>query len=938
RLHMLSPDDLLSGLQKALLTGSNNNSDSNTNSNTDCTHANTNAQTLTLNDNNNALAAAIRQAYPAALIDEFQDTDPVQFDVFSEIYSNPTDLKQEFGQPHSKQQLNQNLCWIMIGDPKQAIYAFRGADIFTYIEAKKRIDPTRHFTLATNWRSAPKLVQAINHLFESSAKGFLFENNIPFYPVSAGKNVQGFEVQGQVIQSLHFEHYCDQNSPIVAASAAQPILAINMANQISKWLSLANQGQANINGKPVSAGDCCVLVRTRYEADIVKLALAEVNVDSVYLSRSSVFQTDIAKDLFRLLKAMSQPSEEKLLKTALMSELFSLNTEQLDELFNDELVWQNVLEQRFLWFQAWSKQGVMRALKLAFNFFNVEQELLANFKDGLRRITDLQHLVELLQQQSLQLVGESQLIHWFEASILEPDANSESQQMRLESDSNLVQIITLHASKGLEFPLVFIPFAADYKVSKDAIYHNQNEALEVDFLQQDTSLFKSEFERLAEDIRLLYVAVTRAVYYCQIGLWNNALGKNKKVSGFSQSAIGNILLSESEPADAEVNSTISNDHIAQRLMQLAQEHDVSYARFSEIPPLTKYVESNKQDLQQLSCLTLNSPVTRSWRLTSYSAISRQQIHLDVPSPGLDEGHDHDTNIETSPESNYLLSEEMNELVQSPFTFERGANAGSFLHGVLENLDFQNLDNMPEVIEKQSIKFSIDTSWFECLQTWLTDVIHAPISFLNKDNPHVSGNAKQLSLSALSSQQVKVEMEFYMPLHQVQVEDFNQVINGFYPQYHRHYQFDDLNGMIKGYIDLIFEFEGKFFVADYKSNHLGESFNAYDEVAMQHCMTEHDYHLQAILYTLALHRWLKNRLLDYEYSTHVGGAYYLFVRGMTTQQVSKTPCANGVYFMKPEQALIENLDRLFSGDASQISLNQHQDNNAETEQQGQLGLW
>lgn len=881
-LHLLSPDDLLAGLQRAL------------------------KQTSGADDN--TLANTIRQNYPAALIDEFQDTDPVQFEVFQGIYSGAEQSKA---------------CWIMIGDPKQAIYAFRGADIFTYIKAKDWVDSQRHFTLATNWRSAPKLISAINQLFESSRKGFLFEQKIPFYPVQAGQDFAGLTIQGQTLASLDFMHLCsEQNMPISAADA-QTQLAVHTANQIAQWLHLAKSNQAMIEGRAIKAGDCCVLVRTRSEAQIIKNALSAVNVASVFLARKSVFATQVAVDVLRLLKALSQPTDERLLKAALMSELFTFSAQQLDNLFNHDANWQEVLELLFYWHQTWQKQGLIKAINQVLQHFDVEQGLLKYQVDGLRRVTDLRHIIELLQQQSQQLVGEAQLIHWLESCLLEPDHNSENQQMRLESDANLVQIITLHSSKGLEFPLVFIPFFSSYRLAKQALYHNEQQQLEVDFLGQEQNLEKADFERLAEDIRLFYVAVTRAVYYCSVGVWNINLGKSKKESGFGLTALGCLLMSAKDQPDFAAENPISDQQIAERIQALGAKCELSYQAFTQAQSqVIQDVQTDEDEnfAQQLAALALTKPINRAWRLTSYSAISSQQVHLDMPAPGQDEGQDLAANAVFQEDITGSTTQNVEQ--QSPFSFERGANAGSFLHGVLENIDLQQPEQLSEVITQQSTWFGISEDWHDCLKSWLTDVLHAPF----KDKSQADGAV--LSLSQLSSKQIKVEMEFHMPLHQVKVKDFNQIINQYFKQHARDYQFEQLNGMIKGFIDLMFEFDGKFYVADYKSNHLGDDYESYHLPAMEEAMTGHDYHLQAILYTLALHRWLKHKLPNYAYKTHIGGAYYLFIRGM-----SQALPGNGVYFVLPDQSMIEALDGLFSGISPSTVKS-----SADPQAQGQLDLW
>jgi exodeoxyribonuclease V beta subunit len=688
-------------------------------------------------------------------------------------------------------------------------------------------------------------------------------------------------------------------------------------------LYLAKTDQAQIKNRAITAGDCCVLVRNRNEAQIIKSALSAVNVASVFLARKSVFSTQIAVDVFRLLKALSQPTDERLLKAALMSELFTFDAQQLDTLFNDESSWQDVLEQRFYWHQTWQKQGLIRAINQVMQHFDVEQGLIKHQPDGLRRVTDLRHLTELLQQQSLQLVGEAQLIHWFESCLLEPDHQSDNQQMRLESDANLVQIITLHSSKGLEFPLVFIPFASSYKTAQQALYHNDEQQLEVDFLIQDQNLQKADFERLAEDIRLFYVAVTRAVYYCSIGVWNISLGKSKKVSGFAQSALGCLLMSAKDEPDSATQEhadvAITDQHISQRIQALATKCDLSYRSFTQAQtePTQGLVSQNSDSkLPQLRALKLTKPIIRAWRLTSYSAISSQQVHLDMPAPGQDEGQDQVLNLVLNQAQDEELTEQSSlnsQLAQNPFSFERGANAGSFLHGVLENIDLQKPEQLAQVITQQSTWFGIHEEWHGCLENWLADVLLAPFSaeagseLSTQADTQKTIKTPNISLSQLSAKQIKVEMEFHMPLHEVKVSDFNRIINQYFKQHARDYQFEQLNGMIKGFIDLMFEFDGKFYVADYKSNHLGDSYDSYHYSAMEQAMTGHDYHLQAILYTLALHRWLKHKLPNYDYHTHIGGAYYLFIRGM-----SQTEPGNGVYFVLPEKPMIEALDDLFSG--------------------------
>jgi exodeoxyribonuclease V beta subunit len=889
RLQLLAPDDLLTTLQRALQVENAGDGVEST------------AQSQTL-------ARRIQQTYPAVLIDEFQDTDPVQFEVFRSIYG------------HSY--LAHPLCWIMIGDPKQAIYAFRGADIFTYIQAKDWVPQEQQFTLSTNWRSQPRLVEAINALFEQSEQGFLFEKSIPFHPVLAAKQQVGLSIEGQNLPALQFQHLRASDAKPLAWTQTQYQLASHTAGQISHLLSKAQQGQASINGQALQAGDCCVLVRDRGEADLIKQALGRLNVASVFLVRKSVFDTQVAQDLFMLLKALSSPSDERMLKAALLSELFAMTALQVDELFNNELAWQRLIEHCYQWQRDWQQHGLMLVVNRVSAHFELEHKLVSHHSDGLRRLTDLRHLTELLQQQSVLLQGEAQLLHWYQEKLLEPDHNHEGQQLRLETDANLVQIITQHASKGLEFPLVFVPFACRFKATKDALYHDQQQRLKVDFLAAPEHMLEAERERLAEDIRLLYVALTRAVYFCSVGIWNNAHGKSKSESGLFATALGCLLFKRDEsPNDGLIQS---------RVESLAETLDIGYQSFEYAEKGTVLDSIHlSAEQQKWQSAQLDRLVKRQWRLTSYSAISSQQQHLEVIMPGMDEGHDL-ANVDEQDNQREILS---------AFTFERGAKAGSFLHGVLENIDFQQPSQLAEAIEQQGKWYGIDDRWYATLQSWLSDVLQARFSKAEQG----SKAEADLCLAALNSTQLKVEMEFHMPLQEVKVEAFNQLINSYNQQHGRQYHFEQLNGMIKGYIDLMFEFNGKFYVADYKSNHLGNDLDCYHIAALEHAMSEHDYHLQAILYTLALHRWLRQKLPDYQYEKHVGGAYYLFLRGMSEQRP-----VSGVYHILPDKHLILALDALFAG----ISMDQapmesiatkpdkdsQQPDTSAQQQQGQLDLW
>lgn len=852
RLQLLSPDDLLASLEQALVS-----------------------------KQGNVLANAIRERYPVVLIDEFQDTDPSQFALFNHVY-----IQAPATVPATM---------IMIGDPKQAIYAFRGADIFTYIQAKRLLPVESQFTLATNWRSQPKLVEAINGVFETSKSGFMFEQDIPFISVNAARSEKPLVCNEQRVPSLEFQVLGGQIEAPLPWSEASQKLAEHTAQQIADFVV-----SGMIGTDEVTAGDCCVLVRDRDEANLMKQALARRNLASVFLIRKSVFATQTAADLYLLLTAIANPANERAVKAALATELLALSAIELDQLISDEFAWQELVDQCFYWQQTWQHRGIMLMLSKVCEHFALFTRLVEHYEDGTRRVTDFRHLCELLQQQGLETPSESQLLHWFAELINDPDHDHEGQQIRLETDANLVQIVTMHASKGLEFPLVFIPFACRFRAAKTALYHDDQQTLRVDFSGQGSTLEMAEYERLAEDIRLLYVALTRGVYYCSVGVWDPAQANRKNVSVLFQSAFGKLISHE--------GMSQSVQGLLTHLKSLASQLDIGWINADD-PALTPVPLREFEQHADLCAAKLSNPVNKDWHLTSYSAISRQQSHSHSEMPGRDEG--------ISAPSSEPVSEPGEEDLLNQFTFTKGAQAGSFLHGVLENIEFTHPDNLESVVEQQGKWFGIDEKWYPMVSQWMEKLLKVEI--------HNHGTS--LSLASLSAHQRLAEMEFHLPLEHVQAKAFNQLINRFSPQANRNYEFEQLNGMLKGYIDLTFEYQGKFYVADYKSNHLGNTLSDYHQAGLLEAMESHDYQLQAILYVLALHRWLKVNLADYSYQQHIGGAYYLFLRGMDS-----SASGAGVYHHLPDEKLIDSLDKLFAG--HEITAGDNQSDNAGE----QLDLW
>ena len=830
----------------------------------------TNLHSALNGEQGDALAQKIAQLFPVAMIDEFQDTDPIQYGIFSKIYGQ------------------ENTTLAMIGDPKQAIYGFRGADIFTYIGAKEAVQTEQQFTLGTNFRSSTDIVNSVNSLFGKHANSFIYNDAIPFNAVAAkGKKAdETFIVDGKPATAFEFNVFVDEaadekNKP-TNKGVGQAHLATHFANKIVTLLEKAKQGTACIGNKPVSAADICILVRDRVEAQIMKKALSDAKISSVYLSRESVFSQELSHHLLNFLTALHGQYDESLLRGVLAGPLFCLSYNDIFALADDENKWQDHLNFFAQLSHVWNKQGAMAMLERLMSHNQLSAKWQGLGYNVERWLTDFRHLGEILQQKQIELEGTLRLLRWFAQKVSQQDG--ETVQVRLESDANLVKIVTMHASKGLEYPLVFMPFASGYRETKEALYHDKGK-LVYDLSKNEDALQKAEQERLAEDLRLLYVALTRAVHFCSLGVYNIGQGQSSRLA-IQSSALGHVLFSGLELSSSQVWRThLSEFCVTNKAM--------SYQQFTSQTLLeqgTLCFAQSENSPQALSINTVTATIERDWRATSFSALSFKK-HTDHIEPGRsDEDHEKDE-----------FAAQEDEL-PSPYSFPKGAKPGSCLHEIFEQIDFtsplehptnkeQNLD---EVVKRALEKYHISESWQDVTEQWILDSLQCPLN---------ANSSNDLSLSKLAPSDCLVEMEFNLPLSSLSAPKLNEILIKHFGFTQSKLEFANVKGLLKGFIDLIFCYQGKYYILDYKSNYLGNTPADYKSDLLEQAMSSHQYHLQYLIYTVALHRLLKQRISDYSIETHLGGVYYTFLRGM--------PAGQGVYFKKLTQEQVTILDGLFS---------------------------
>jgi exodeoxyribonuclease V beta subunit len=802
------------------------------------------------------LAAAIAAQYPVALVDEFQDTDPWQFGSLIKVYSQAR--LSDGG-------------LIMIGDPKQAIYGFRGADLATYLHARTQAQGL--YTLTGNHRATAGLVNAVNRVFQQADHPF---GDVPFELVTASNpDVMPLQVNGQTQVAMTVWHLPYDKPP------TKPVFMANMA------AVFASQIVTLLQSKAAKTGDMAVLVRDRYEAAAMREALAARGVRSVYLSeRDSVFASPQAQDLWRVLRSVARPGDTRLLRAALLTHLWGLSWPELVALLDDEAAWETLVERFQGWQKLWRTQGVLPMLHRLLHDQALARQMLAQGATGERALTNVLHLGELLQAASGSLQGEGALLRYLEDQLRHPAATAETAQLRLESDAQLVQVVTLHKSKGLEYPLVFLPFLSNYRPEKKASS-------------------RTDDERLSEDVRLLYVALTRAKQALWLGVAQLAGDVDGKAPE-AKSALSVVLRRAAAGDLSQQLAKWSCDDIRVEIAPVAT--DAVY-----VPPL--------QNRQSQAALVARRVLRRNWWSASFSALTRDletfaalgserdevlaDAQLDNPEPG-------------SLPSGHVAGDDLFAPQITFNAFPAGASYGTLLHDLLQwqaehgwpaaKLPDEAQDPATDEprnawtaqLVRASERAGLTPEQQTMLDAWVTQIVVSKwtLDLVNK------GHAA-IQLGTIASDGCWPEMAFTLPVHAMESAWLDQQIrHSVWPRRERAaLQPRTLEGLLTGFMDLVLLHDGRYHVLDYKSNRLTD----YAPQTLQAAMLTHRYDVQAVLYVLALHRLLKSRLPGYDFDRHMGGALYWFVRGVDQ------PGA-GMLALNPARSLIESLDAALSAHA------------------------
>lgn len=810
-----------------------------------------------------SLRQILGERFSVALIDEFQDTDNSQWHIFSTL----------FGGGHHYLYL--------IGDPKQAIYKFRGADIHSYFLARKSAD--RLLTLEKNYRSHPFLVEEVNRLFCSRSRPFFFdESTLDYRPVLAAKKggdidmtQGGRSLAGMVYWTLETEPE-DKNGRWTSGKAAarfRRFIVSELGRLLDPTDPVLLRRAGDLPERLLAPRDIAILVRSNRQAEEYRQALAEAKIPAVVGSRQSVYQTRECRELFLLLQAIAAPGETGHLKTAMTISWFGFSGNRLHELWQDEEQVSHYHSRFLQYHQRWQEQGV---LPMMMGLLVTEGVLptVASGQLAERAIVNILHLIERIgEQENEENLGIGQILQWLR-KMMQGTESTENAELLLESDEEAVRIVTMHSAKGLEYPVVFCPclwYAGNRSKGEKYQISCHDEAHQA-LIDLGSDLFPARREQaareeMAEDLRLLYVAVTRAQIRCYIG-WADVRPSGSVADSF-QSALGYLLF-----ADGNVDYQMQQD----KFQRLAQEESVQYLPVSAEESVVSCRENSQETPLQPRQASGRSLQT-DWQMSSYSAMAALSEYADesvVTAGGRSDG------------------QQMIPVTGLP----AGPHFGNVIHDLLESLPFAAIARQEDgerllgLITQKCARYGVQAAAEE-IKKMLELVVTTPLT------------AESYALAMLDDALCLKEMGFYFHLSRLATDRINDLLVDeptFVPLGHK-----VMRGYLTGFVDLICAYDGKYYILDYKTNFLGESMGDYAPDKLVHAMQSHNYGLQYWIYTLVLHRHLLSSVPDYSYAQHFGGVRYLFVRGMDP----RIP-GSGVYAALPGYDKVLRLDLAIRG--------------------------
>ncbi|MGV8122419.1 MAG: exodeoxyribonuclease V subunit beta [Candidatus Xenobiia bacterium LiM19] len=832
-----------------------------------------------------SLKISLAKRFKAVLIDEFQDTDPVQYEIFKTLFFE-----------------NKEIVSYMIGDPKQSIYAFRGADVFSYINAKKGADTGQIACvppLRMNYRSDKGLISAVNTMFGRGRRSFVIPEIIyedSRYPADK-KDQKIFSIAGREWKPLEIIHIKGRDSSdlykgFIRKGTARNYAADFLVREIASLLS-----SAAIDELPIKKSDIAVLVRKNKEARLIKNKLADARIPAVYYSSESIFGTQECDELITFMKAVQEPKNEDLCRQSLMTAFFDMSYKEVFDLEKDPAILEALMEKFFHCRADWHRKGFIAMMRAFISDENIKLRLLSK-SDGERRMANLSQLLELGQKEAFRRkLDPLSLLTWYQDeqawSLSSEKMSTPSQEhlLRLESDENAVKIVTIHKSKGLEFPVVFIPFSwdeVDFKHRKYLKIHERDS--NNDDYTVKLCLGKKEMEQhntqagreeLAENVRLLYVGATRAMHKCYM-FWG-------PINGTAKSAYSLLFHYKGDMDDPLIFDELGSRDFREQLKTSVEDdlkkledidgnigiRDCQDDQVHVVPAPADVVPAVLLEARQMPS---GSAIETDFRISSFSGLisgAEREPYL----------QDYDR----SPEPDGANVPEPHKTHQvkklTIFDFPGGSKAGSMFHAILEVLDFQEKD---EAKVRELVCHTLESYGFDA-PPWIGVIAE---TIRNTVDTALKTDADSFTLSQISPKERLSELKFLFPVTRLAKHDFKKALAGLtihgIQEKLEGLSFSPFKGYINGAIDCVARHNGKYYIFDWKSNLLGSSPDEYRSEELEKEIRSSWYFLQFSLYTIALDQYLALRLGDkYSYEEHFGGIYYLFIRGMGVNE-------NGIY--------------------------------------------
>ena len=658
----------------------------------------------------------------------------------------------------------------------------------------------------------------------------------------------------------------------------------------------------------MTTSDIAVLVRTNRQAQIIKNALTSKKIPSVLHNTGNIFHTHEALEMERVLLAVAEPGNERILLAAFVTDIIGVLGNEIE--FVGEAA--SILEERRDRFRKysglWTRYGFIRMFRVLLSEEKVRERLLI-FPDGERRLTNILHLAEILHQESHdKKLGMTGLLKWLSVQRNTDVLLSETHQLRLESDDLAVKIITIHKSKGLEFPIVFCPFVWDSALTsaREILFHDndndQTPTLDLGSASFDEHLVFAQNEQLSENLRLLYVALTRAVKRCYLvwGRFNTA----------ETSALAYLFHYQTPFKDfIEQNNTVlslktrfsekNNTDLFEDLKQIENKSGKNI----KILPLPaddgKAHAPEEQATERLSFRRFSGKIDTTWKISSFSHLISQRP-LDEELPDRDTVHD----FYTSSAENDMELENRTDI----FSFPKGIRAGLFFHDIFEHLDFAGgrTEQARKLVLDKLSAYGFESQWQQPVCSMIDHVLSVPLSI---------GNITT-KLSSIHSGNRIHEMEFYYPIKPISPNGLKMVFADYghidllddFPERLGKLSFSLIKGFMKGYIDMVYYDQNRFWLVDWKSNFLGKHIEDYGQDALRHSMGKEFYILQYHLYVLALVQLLQLRIPGFSYEKHFGGVFYIFLRGVDADKGAEF----GIYKDLPDKNFVVELGKYLMG--------------------------